>query len=104
MPQVRWRRGIVSLTKTRSSNHVIQTLVLDLVRKPHQEKDVGLASSSIGKLDYVEVGRGHVDHDLPLMSPRVDRELRDGRLKKVDPMSMGARILVFGASARIDIV
>jgi hypothetical protein len=65
MPRVHWRRGIVSLTKTRSSIHVIQTLVSDLVGKPHQAKDVELANSLIGKLDYDEVGRGDVDHGLP---------------------------------------
>jgi hypothetical protein len=65
MPQVHWRRGIVSLTKTRSSIHVIQTLMSDLVGKPHQARDIGLANSLIGKLDYDEVGRGDVDRGLP---------------------------------------
>jgi len=67
MPLVRSLRGIASLTMTRSSTHVIQTLVSDLVGKPLQAKDVGLASSWIGKSDYGEDGHGDVDHGLPLM-------------------------------------
>jgi hypothetical protein len=78
--------------------------VSDLVGKPHQAKDVELANSLIGKLDYGEVGRGDVDHDLPSMSPRAGRVLRDGMPEKVDPMWKDARRLAFGASARIDIV
>ena len=67
MPQVPWRRDIVSPTRTRSSSHENQAQASDLVEKPHQAKDVGLASSSTGRLDYDEVGRGDVDRDLPSM-------------------------------------
>lgn len=91
MRPVLWRRGIVSQTMTRSSSHVILTLMSSLGGKHRRALYGGLGNSSIGKLGYGVVGRDDADRDCLLKSRTVGHEQRGEKRETVVPMWTDSR-------------
>lgn len=91
MRPVLWRRGIVSLTMTRSSSRVILTLMSSLGGKHRRALYGGLGNSSIGKLDYGVVGHDDADHDCLSKSQRVGRVRQGEKRGTVVPMWTDSR-------------